>query len=105
MKKLIQTSLLSLALASAAFNVNASIENDATSQPKLSYACKAMLERGSSMFCGDAVNTDVYAKADISELAYVSSTSSYACETMAAQGSEMFCQAGKAVMSSQISNH
>ena len=105
MKKLIQISLISLALASIAFNANASVEKNAASQTKRSYACKAMLERGSNMFCGDEVSTDIYAKAAISELAYVSSKGSYACETMAVRGSEMFCQTEKTVTSSQISNH
>lgn len=105
MKKLMQTSLIALSLAFVAFNANATVEKDVTSQPKLSYACKAMLERGSNMFCGDEVSTDVYAKTAISELAYVSSVGSYACETMAANGSGMFCQTEKAIEVSQISAH
>ena len=104
MKKLIQSSLISFALASVAFNANASVEKDMTSQPTLSYACKAMQERGSNMFCGDAIDTVKYAKAAISELAYVD-TSSYACSAMAARGSTMFCQQEKAVISAQANNN
>jgi len=104
MKKLIHSSLISLALASAAFNANASVEKDMIAQPTLSYACKTMQEHGSNMFCGDAVDTVKYAKAAISELAYVES-GSYACGAMAARGSAMFCQQGKSAISSAQANN
>jgi len=104
MKKLIHTSLIALTIASAAANAGTSTEKNIMSQPKLSYACKAMLERGSKMFCGDAVNTETYAKAAISDLAYISNNS-YACNTMAARGSEMFCQKEKATTFSHARNN
>jgi len=102
MKKLIHTALIALAIASATGNASASTE--ITAQPKLSYACTVMLERGSAMFCGEAATADTYAKAAISELAYANS-SSFACNTMAARGSEMFCGKEKAASLSRTANN
>ncbi len=96
MKKLIRTSLITLALTSGICNAGQPVEANAAPQAKLSYACKVMLERGSTMFCGESANTALYAKAAISDLAYISNTS-YACNTMIERGSEMFCQKEKAV--------
>ena len=108
MKKLIHTSLVLLALTSTASHANPFSEY-AEAESKLSYACKTMLERGSMMFCDDKAlaNTYAKAKAEITELAYISSGSSgsYACNTMLEQGSEMFCQKERAETFSQISTN
>jgi len=104
MKKLIHTSLITLALASGACNASQAIETAAATGNKLSYACKVMVERGSTMFCGDDALANTYAKAAISELAYTSN-SSFACNTMAARGSEMFCQKEKAAPLSHTANN
>ena len=103
MKKLIHTSLITLALASATCNASQSTEAGAISQNKLSYACNVMLARGSKMFCGNEEITGSYAKAAISEMAYIDK-SSYACNTMAERGSEMFCQKEKAEVFSHANN-
>ena len=105
MKKLIHTSLITLALASGACNANQSTEATTATQSKLSYACNVMLARGSDMFCGNDAETISYAKAAITELAYVAKNASYACNTMAARGSEMFCQNDKTEGLSQVSNN
>ncbi|GEM_PF-2475764 len=104
MKKLIHTSLIALALTSGIANASQPAEANTTHPTQLSYACKAMLERGSVMFCGESANdTALYAKAAISDLAYISNTS-YACNTMIERGSEMFCQKEKAETFSHASN-
>ncbi len=103
MKKLINASLITLALASGAANANQPTEANRLSQTQIPYACKVMLERGSKMFCGDAASSNLYAKAAISELTYISSAS-YACDTMIERGSEMFCQKEKAETFSHASN-
>ncbi len=104
MKKLICATLITLAFTSATCNASQSTEIEAVSQNALSYACNIMLERGSMMFCGNEVMASKYAKAAISELAYLDK-SSYACNTMAARGSEMFCQKEKAETFSHASNN
>jgi len=105
MKKLIHTSLIALALTSGIANANSSLNDEAIiAQDKLSYACKVMLGRGSSMFCGDEAMAQTYAKAAITDLAYADK-GSYACNTMAARGSEMFCEKGKNTDLSNISNN
>ncbi len=104
MKKLIHASLITLAFTSAACNANPSTEIEAVSQNKPTYACNLMLERGSMMFCGNEAMASTYAKAAISELAYIDK-SSYACNTMAARGSEMFCQQKKAETFTHASNN
>ncbi len=104
MKKLIHTALITLTLTAGTVHASQPAEADTLSQLNLSYACKAMLERGSTMFCGE--HTDavaLYAKAAISELDYISS-SSYACDTMIERGSEMFCQKERAVTFSHADN-
>ena len=105
MKKLIHTSLIALTLTTGIANANGSLNADAVvAQDKLSYACKVMLGRGSSMFCGDEKMAQTYAKAAITDLAYTDKNS-YACNTMAARGSEMFCQKDKGTPLSNISNN
>ena len=103
MKKFINASLITLALTSGICSASQPAEADKLSQPQIPYACKVMLERGSKMFCGDETNSNLYAKAAISELAYISN-SSYACNTMISRGSEMFCQKEKAETFSHASN-
>ncbi len=104
MKKLINASLATFALlASGICNAGQPVKADHLSQPQIPYACKAMLERGSMMFCGNDTNSDLYAKAAISELAYISNAS-YACNTMLENGSEMFCQKEKAQTFSHANN-
>jgi len=104
MKKLIHASLIALAFTSGACNASQSTEIEAASQNAPSYACNVMLGRGSMMFCGNEIMASKYAKAAISELAYIDK-SSYACNTMAARGSEMFCQKEKAEIFSHASNN
>ena len=105
MKKLIHTSLIALTLTTGLANANGSLSADEiVAQDKLSYACKVMLGRGSSMFCGDEEMAQTYAKAAITDLAYAEK-SSYACNTMAARGSEMFCQKEKDATFSNISSN
>ena len=104
MKKLIQTSLFTLALASGTCNASQSAEAGSSTQSKLSYACNVMLARGSEIFCGNDRMTTLAAKAAITELAYVGK-GSYACNAMAERGSEMFCQKEKAEIFSHVSNN
>jgi len=105
MKKLIHTSLIALTLTTGMANANGSLNTDAAiAGEKLSYACKVMLGRGSSMFCGDEEMAQTYAKAAINDLEYANQ-GSYACNTMAARGSEMFCQKGKGETLSNISSN
>jgi len=85
MKKLITAGLVTLAIASATCNAGQAIESE------MSYACKAMLERGSAMFCGQEVAANSSEKLAIAEVAPVSK-GTYACDAMADRGSSMFCQ-------------
>ena len=96
MKKLIHTCLITAALASTACNAGQSIKSEA------SYACKVMMERGSSMFCDQATSsTPKLAIAD----AIPASKGSYACNTMIENGSSMFCNEDGSIPGSQISNN
>jgi len=105
MKKLIHTSLIALTLTTGIANASGSNNTDAAmAGEKLSYACKVMLSRGSSMFCGDEQMAQTYAKAAITDLAYADKNS-YACNTMAARGSNMFCQKEKGATFSNISSN
>jgi len=103
MKKLINASLITLAFASGACIASQPAEANRFSQPQIPYACKVMLENGSKMFCGNDANSNLYAKAAISELTYISNAT-YACNAMIEHGSEMFCQKEKAETFSHANN-
>jgi len=57
MKKLTHTALISIALLAGTFSANA------TAGVNTPYACKLMMDRGSSMFCGNKEKSDLIAKA------------------------------------------
>ncbi len=81
MKKIFQACLL----VCAVFSANSFAEQ--------SYACQAMLERGSAMFCQDGSQNiaSVPASKPGVEIALTSKDRSYACNSMMARDSEMFC--------------
>lgn len=94
MKKLIHTSLIALALVSTVCSAGQTTNSEA------SYACKVMMERGSSMFCDQGAEPRL-AVSDIKS----ASKGSYACNTMIENGSSMFCKEDGAIPGSQISNN
>lgn len=79
MKKIFQICLI----ACAAFSANSFAEQ--------SYACNAMLERGSAMFCQEDTLNVASAPVSKPEAALASKDRSFACNSMLKRDSEMFC--------------
>ena len=93
MKKIFQAGLI----ACAVFSTNSFAEQ--------SYACKVMMEHGSSMFCSES--SQIVASAPVSkpeiEVA-LTKDRSYACSSMLERNSEMFCKEEGGLLGSAIAS-